>query len=156
MCKFLSERLSETRARGVRRRNSHNLSEGNLKENCAKVCYSNGNIQCKSLMCPSFRFSSEHRLRGRSENGAKSASQLSSSTPPTTNGTTAKATTATNRLMTRFRVPLSGRLRHDHHRGRGPSKEDREVMDTGRIKRWREKREQVSKIGNSILGGMYI
>ena len=78
-------------------------------------------------------------MRGRTENGAKSAS--GSSTPPT-NGTT-----KTNRLMTRFRVPLSGRLRGggDHHRkGRGgPSKEDREVMDTGRIKRWREKREQV-------------
>ena len=44
-------------------------------------------------------------------------------------------------------MPLSGRLRGggDHHRkGRGgPSKEDREVMDTGRIKRWREKREKV-------------
>ena len=97
-------------------------------------------IQSISLMPARYplRCSSEHRLRGRSENGAKSASS-SSSTPPTI--VTTKGA-ATNRLMTRFRVPLSGRLRCDR---RGPSKEDREVMDTGRIKRWREKREQVSR-----------
>ena len=71
---------------------------------------------------------------GQSENGAKSTSLAA------TNGSAASKK-STNRLMTRFRVPLSGKLRGQV---RGPtSKEDREVMDTGRIKRWREKREQV-------------
>ena len=68
----------------------------------------------------------------QSENGRNGVNSAASAA-----AAAAEGTGATNRLMTRFRLV---RLR------RATSKEEREVMDTGRhVQRWRERREQVSK-----------